>query len=235
MLLFIKELNDFETEKQYVDWLWLALAEFYSNDKTVRYRSGLYRFMSKTLAESTVDALAKVYVKHITADKKHLFRTAIGKVLKKCTEKGSVAVAPIVDDLSYLICQINAIEALDGLLAVMSCEPLITAEPELLYNCLSVMRSMDPCNELFDFASKLVELPTFDDGYIFVAIKVMADCRPEQAEKIADRLGQRITNLYDEVKRLNAAEESAYWETIRSLFRSKQNRVILDRISVYSK
>lgn len=232
MSQFIEQLKRLETVEHFAEWLWSALTDWYSDSESKP--SELAWFAFHIGAESCSHALSIIYDRHILTERKPIFRAAIGNVLKKCAENGKTDIAPMIEDLIYLSRQVNATEALDGLLATMSTESFMTSkEPNLLYGCLSLLWQISPSEEAFAFTSSLIQLPGFDEGYILKAIRTLTDCQPANAEKIVDSLGARITSLYSIVKH-DPVEKSAYWAAIRTLFDKKKDAAVLSRIYSYS-
>ncbi len=225
MSKFIERLLLLQTEEQVAGWLWQSLLDLHS----VNRQSELYRFMAAANdMESPEEALADIYYRCYCD--KEMYRKAIGCALRRCAREPWAEVNQIVDDLIYLIGYIGAVEALDGLLALLS---VVAGEhPEVLYACMANIQAIEPCGELFDFMAELVQGLYFDDSYIFSAIKIMVDCRPNSFIEIVDGLGRRISKLYKKVKERGADEESVYRETVAELFAS--NSEIMEKILFYS-
>lgn len=223
-------MSKLQTEEQFAEWLWKSLGDFYRAPSGDKKRSELYSFMIINDTESPAEALATVYRRYVC--EKATYRRAIGRALRRCAQEADAEVFQIADDLIYLLGYTGAVEALDGLLEAMFSESIAGEYPELLYACMANIQAIEPCDGLFDFVAKLVKSPYFDDGYIFSAIKIMVDCRPESSIEIVESLGKRISNLYNKVKRFGVGEESVYRETVAELFAS--NGEIMKKILFYS-
>ncbi|MFA6089316.1 MAG: hypothetical protein WC755_05605 [Candidatus Woesearchaeota archaeon] len=224
MTELIKRLQGLEKPKQFADWLWKSLEEFYllkdtTEESIINQKSPLYLFITKhNNLESTVVGIAKIYDENIPKKSQTSFRQSIGITLHKSTKIKDNKIFNVIDDLIYLTIQTKAVEALDGLLEVNS-NKYIASQNIILYDTLACVQSLVPNNKVFEFTRKLVEVPSFEDGYIFVAIAIMLECKPDNYKEIINNYKQRIQKLYAScAKSEGNKEKEAYFEVVDSSF-----------------
>ncbi|MFH1510518.1 MAG: hypothetical protein ABIF10_02410 [Candidatus Woesearchaeota archaeon] len=226
-------LSDIKLPEQYAAWLWDVLAELYPKFGEVDRDSRLYRFIKGRTAtgiDSPLDALNLVYKRCIPAPSQNGFRHAIGTALKRCAESTDRKVFRPTSDLVYLLGATKAVEALEGLLEVNSTEFIAINHDSLLFDTIANVKSLPSNDTVYSFTSNLVQVPFFDDGYLFDALGIMLDCKPDAG--IVDKYGERIRGLYSLIKG-DKEEEAAYWNAIDLNF-SMQSTVI-EMIRSYSK
>jgi len=214
MATFTERLSKLEKPEEFADWLWGSLAELYLvNGNRINHNSEIYIFELINSADDPVDALSMAYNQYVPSYNQSSFRQAIGIALRKCTKTEDPKVFNIVDDLTYLISNTKATEALDGLLETVSNKYIAENHNRILYNILSILPGLGPSDKVFDVTYNLVNSPFFDDGYIFAAIGVMIGCKPNDCLKIVDEFGEKIQRLYGAVHGIKE-EETAYWEAV---------------------
>lgn len=187
-----KMFSEFDREA-YADWLWRGLLQFYVS---LSADSAAFDPVSSLIRqqETISEGLAQIYEEYIPANKKLMFRQAIGDVLRDHSNNEDVPVVAF-QDLIYLIARIKATESLGALVPTVGSGLLGKRHPEILYESFSVLKYLAPSSSAFGTAFALVDSANFDDGYLFEAMNVLIECEPSHTSEIVLKLEPRITKL----------------------------------------
>ena len=198
---FIASLPQVNEPKAYGDWIWNSFASVYTNPKT----SGLFSYLLSASKdgrglESPLDCMVLAYREHISAQNQSSFRKGINYNFERCVQAPNEIQADVLSDHIYLTAQVKATEALDGLAKVLL-SPVLVTHPHILYESVSTafqIRSGEPSDSrneaTYNFASRLMDVPMFENEFFLEYLKLMLDSDPGARVQILDKYAQRLTN-----------------------------------------
>ncbi len=206
------------TREEFADWLWRGLQSFYSSQPSERDSAFDYVGYFINQQESVFDGIARVYKEFIIESKQLMFRQAIGDVLREQANNQS-APLPAFQDLIYLIAKIRDQESLNAILPTIGNGFISKKYPDILYETLATLRLLAPSNHAFNTASELIDCVNFNEGYLFEAIKVLAECEPSNISAIILKLEPRINQLRQSVFELDQDEKIAFYDAANDCVR----------------
>ncbi len=203
--------------KMFADWLWKGLLSSYNQLPSETERMCAFDPFGLIIRqqEYIVDGLVCVYKKYVPESRKLLFRQAVGDVLREQGNNEDLSLPPL-EDIIYLIARIKATEALNALLPTVGNGLLGKRYPEVLYRALAVLKSFPSSSpEVYEVVSGLINSTNFDDGYLFEAIKILAECEPLHATAIILPLESRLAKLRQDCRALGGDEWVAFCDAAK--------------------
>lgn len=209
------EIDRLNTAKKFADWLWQMLFLLYRSP----YSKEVQDFWLLNNRQGCPSlTLAHIYEKYVPEGKRSMFCQAIGELLHRHI-KETGAPEEIFEDLIYLISKIEAFDLLGELSLAVKNRLAGKKSSEILYSTLAVLLGFTPRREAYEAASLLINCDGFDDGYLFVAIRILVECKPAQAKRIIAELKPRIVNRYQLA--CDRKQSVNFWETIDDIFPEK--------------
>lgn len=200
--------------QQFADWLWRGLYSFYNAplpDRGSTFDNAGHIILEY---ESICEGLAVVYEELVPSNRQLAFRQAIGDVLREKSGDNSELVQAF-QDLIYLIIRIKAYESLSSLLPSVGNGVIGKQYPEILYETIAALASLAPSDYAYKTATNLINSANFDDGYLFEAIKVLVECKPNDTAKVVLNLEPRLTQLYIRTKQLGGDEYKIFCDVAK--------------------
>lgn len=191
--------------KKFADWIWRGLQAFYTVPPAKRAATFDNAGGLILQYESVCEGIAAIYEKFVPANKQLSFRQAIGDVLREKSPDYS-DLFPAFQDIIYLIIRLKATESLSALLPTVGSGVLGKQHPDILYETITALRYLAPSENSYKITSKLIDSVNFDDGYLFEAMKVLIECKPDYTANIVLELEPRLTQLYKKTKDIGEDE-----------------------------
>ena len=194
--------------KMFGEWMWKEMQLIYSPPSAEKIRGidsiGLAIMRQETVSEG----LAYVYENYVPEPKKLMFRQAIGDILREQGNQEDVDFQ-MINDFIYLIARIKAIEAVDAFLPTVG-NGLLGKNPAALWSAFTILCSLAPSPQVYEATSQMINSVNFDDGYLFEAINILAECNPSQVPAIVQSLESRLEKLRRMAEQLGGDEWPAF-------------------------
>lgn len=209
---FLEQLFAQYDREKFADWIWRGLLSFYTVSPAERAATFDNAGGLILQYESVCEGLAVIYEDFVPANKQLSFRQAIGDILREKSHDYSDLFS-VFQDLIYLIIRLKANESLSALLPTVGNGVLGKRYPGLLYETITALGSLAPSDYAYKTAFKLIDSVNFDDGYLFEAMKVLIECKPDDTAKIVLKLEPRLTQLYWKTKHIGRDEFKIFCDT----------------------
>lgn len=215
----VKQATACNNRKDFSKWLGGTLLGYHA--RLTNERSDLSALLTRDM--SPIEGLGMIYSRALeTAPQQLAFREAIGDVILEHGIKKETPL-PLVKDLIYLTGMVRAVESVHAFPPLLASCPAGEAQKDLLFSILANLKHLSPAPQVQETVAEITSAPYFDDGYLFEAISILAECNPEKTFKHLASFQPRIISfretVHEAVKVNGAKEWDAYCRVAEELMK----------------